>query len=263
MNSDSGRQVARRKPLVRLKALLVVLAAGATGCGGIVTKPLPAPARTVVPELHRVGGDVSKLAGQPIPALISHSFKRKAEEMVVRVRNVNCEGIATGTGFAIDKTTLVTNRHVLAGASELDVSTWDGHDLNVSTADVGALVDLGVADVDGNLPAVATAYANPSQRERITVVGFPLGGPLTFSTGQIIDFVNGTNLGIPGRVMRMTANVEPGSSGSPVIDSKGRVVGIVYAIETATGYGLAIPLGTLKTLIHAGGFVDVPPCGSE
>jgi S1-C subfamily serine protease len=79
----------------------------------------------------------------------------------------------------------------------------------------------------------------------------------------VVDFVDGSNLGVPGEVMRLTANVQPGNSGGPVLDGRGHVVGIVYAIELATGYGLAIPPDTLRTLTSAGGFQRVPACGSE
>ena len=79
----------------------------------------------------------------------------------------------------------------------------------------------------------------------------------------MIDSVDGSNLGVPGQVMRLTANVLPGSSGSPVLDSEDRVIGIVYAIEISTGYGLAIPISTLRDLVQAGGFEQIPPCGSE
>ena len=61
--------------------------------------------------------------------------------------------------------------------------------------------------------------------------------------------------------MRLTAHVEPGSSGSPVLDEQGRVVGIVYAIELATGLALAIPIDTLRTLVDRGGCQAIPSCG--
>jgi S1-C subfamily serine protease len=195
--------------------------------------------------------------------LISHSLHRKAEEMVVRIRNINCQGLDIGSGFAIDAHTLLTNRHVLAGASELEVSTWDGHDYRVTAADVGRLVDLGVVRVNRNLPYHTYVHARPVVGERVQFVGFPLGGPETFSAGRIVGFASGANLCVAGKVIRLTANVQPGNSGGPVLDSKGRVVAIVYAIELATGYGLAIPLDTLHSLIRVGGFQAVPPCGSQ
>lgn len=245
-------------------ALALAGAAGiSSGCAGLAHAPSSRPPSVTVPALHTVDLAVATIEAAPIPQLISHSLHRRAEEMVVRVRNINCQGLETGSGFAIDAHTLLTNRHVLAGASELEVSTWDGHDEQVSAASVGRLVDLGVVTVDGTLPYHAVAEAEPVVGESVHVVGFPLGGPLTFSYGRIVGFVSGANLGVPGQVMRLTADVRPGNSGGPVLDSKGRIVGIVYAIELSTGYGLAIPLNTLRTLIRSGGFQNVPPCGSE
>ena len=95
------------------------------------------------------------------------------------------------------------------------------------------------------------------------VVGFPRGGPLTFSRGHILDFVDGSRFGIPGKVMRLTANIEPGNSGSPVLDDRGRVLGVVYAGEIATGLGLAIPPDTLRSLVAQGGYERLPSCGSR
>jgi S1-C subfamily serine protease len=253
---------AARRWLARPLVSLVVVVA-VTGCGGIAAAPTSHAPHIASPRVHRLDPLVAHVVAVPVPQLIANSLRRKAEEMVVRVRNVNCQGLDLGSGFALDRHTLLTNRHVLAGASQLEVSTWDGHDYQVPTAKVGALVDLGVATVSGVLPHAASAFAQPVAGEHVTAVGFPLGGPLTFSAGRIIDFVDGSNLGVPGQVMRLTANVEPGNSGGPVLDSRGRVVGIVYAIETATGYGLAIPLDTLHTLVQAGGFQAVPSCGSE
>ena len=248
---------------LRIGSGTLAFAVIAAGCAASTKAPPATQPQVTVPPLHFVDSGVSKIEASQIPQLISDSLHRKAEEMVVRVRNINCEGLDLGSGFAIDAHTLLTNRHVLAGASELEVSTWDGHDYRVTAADVGRLVDLGVVRVDGNLPYHTYRHAKPVVGERVQVVGFPLGGPETFSGGRIVDFVSGSNLGVPGRVMRLTANVQPGNSGGPVLDSKGRVVAIVYAIELATGYGLAIPLDTLHSLIRAGGYQAVPPCGFQ
>ena len=56
---------------------------------------------------------------------------------------------------------------------------------------------------------------------------------------------------------------QPGNSGGPLLDRTGRVAGVVYAIEIATGLGLAIPMDTVNTLVEQAGFEDVPACGEE
>jgi S1-C subfamily serine protease len=239
-----------------------VLAGALSSCAGLAAKP-PDESSTQPPPVRKVSRQVVIAASRPVPTLISQGLRRQAERLVVRVRNISCIGVATGSGFALDEHTLVTNRHVLAGAESVEVSTWDGHSLRVSTAKVGALVDMGIASVEGTLPSAGAAYAAPRQGRRAVVVGFPLGGPLTFSGGHILDFIDGSPYAIPGRIMRLTARVEPGSSGSPVLDDQGRVVGIVYAIELATGLALAIPLDTLRALVDRGGYQGIPSCGSE
>jgi S1-C subfamily serine protease len=179
------------------------------------------------------------------------------------VRNVSCEGVGTGSAFALSDHVLVTNRHVLAGADQLEVSTWNGKTLHVSTAKVGVLGDLGIATVDEKLPRAGRYGPAPKPGDRITVVGYPLGGKLTLSPGTVIDRIDGGNFGVEGTIARITANVQPGNSGGPVLNANGQIAAIVYAIEIATGFGLAIPVDTLRRLANAGGFVDVPVCGYE
>jgi S1-C subfamily serine protease len=244
-------------------AALALASLALAGCGGLAAKAPKTPVRGDVQSVADVSAQVAAAQAEVRPTLIEDSIRRKAEKMTLRIRNTGCEGVAIGSSFALDRHTLLTNRHVLAGADVLEAETWDGRTLQVPTAEVGALVDLGVVTTDATLPAVARFGPAAKPGQQVTVVGFPLGGRQTFSRGYVIDYVEGRQLGIPGKVMRLTANVLPGNSGGPVIDKQGRVVGIVYAIETATGDGLAIPLGTLRSLLKAGGLQDVPPCGSE
>jgi S1-C subfamily serine protease len=250
------------------RALAILLAAVApaltvVGCALQAEKPPDAAAAPTVPEVVPVSGDVQAADRVTLPRLARDSAERRASRLTVRVRNVSCEGVSTGSGFALAPDILITNRHVLAGADTLEVSTWDGRTYEISSASVGVLGDLGVAVVDGRLPLVARFGPPPQAGDLVTAVGYPLGGPLTLSEGAVVDRVDGEHLNVPGEVVRLTARVRPGNSGGPVLDHKGEVVGIVYAIELETRFGLAIPVDTLRSLARVGGYEDVPPCGEE
>lgn len=244
-------------------AVLVALAAVAAGCGVRASDAPDEEPRIEVPPLVEVSGAVPEAVRVRIPRLARDSAERKARKLTVRVRNVSCLGVGVGSGFAIARDVLVTNRHVLAGADTIEVSTWDGRTLPAIGARVGVLGDLGVARVAGTLPQVGTYGAAPRAGDPITVVGYPGGEELTFSRGTVVDLRPGRRYGVEGRIMRLTAHVIPGNSGGPVLNSRGKIAGVVYAYELLTGFGLAIPVDTLRRLVREGGYEPVPPCGSD
>lgn len=247
---------------IALVTSLVVAASLLTGCGARASEPPEEEPRLAVPKLVPVSGDVPEAVRVRIPRLAKDSAERRARRLTVRVRNVSCLGVGVGSGFAIAKDVLVTNRHVLAGAETIEVSTWDGRTLPATAAEVGVLGDLGVAYVEGALPQVGAYGASPVAGDEVTVVGYPAGGELTLAPGTVVDLRPGRRFGIPGRVMRLTSRVVPGNSGGPVLDRRGKIAGVVYAYELATGFGLAIPVDTLRRLTREGGYEPVPPCGS-
>jgi S1-C subfamily serine protease len=240
----------------------LVFAALVTGCG-VTGAPPKEQARPTVPALVEPAGDLEALSGVTVPRLARDSAQRRARRLTVRVRNIGCEGLATGSGWALTRTLLVTNRHVLAGADSLELNTWDGHDLRVSTAGVSRLGDLGIVRVSGRLPEVGALGGAVASGDRVTAVGYPLGGELRLTTGVVVDLVDGSSFGIPGRVIRLTAAAKPGNSGGPLLDRSGNIVGVVFAKEIATGLTLAIPVATLKTLVRSHDLEAVPGCGLE
>ena len=245
-----------------LFAALLATAVVVAGCGVRASDPPDEEPTIAVPKLAPVAGAVPEAVRVRIPRLARDSAERKARRLTVRVRNVSCFGVGVGSGFAIAKDVLITNRHVLAGADEIEVSTWDGRTLSARSAEVGVLGDLGVAYVQGSLPQVGTYGTAPKPGDEVTVVGYPGGEELTLSPGTVIDLRAGGRYGIPGRIMRLTSRVVPGNSGGPVLDRRGKIAGVVYAYELATGFGLAIPVDTLRRLAREGGYEPVPPCGS-
>jgi S1-C subfamily serine protease len=244
-------------------AVLAITTVLAAGCGGVeASAPPDEEPEITVPKLVEVSGNVPEASRVRIPRLAKNSAERRAERLTVRVRNVSCLGVGVGSGFAIERDVLVTNRHVLEGAERIEVSTWDGRTLQATAAEVGVLGDLGIARVQGTLPQVGAYGTPPKAGDAVTVVGYPGGGELTLSPGSVVDLVNDRSYGIEGRIMRLTSRVAPGSSGGPVLDSGGKIAGVVYAYELATDFALAIPVDTLRKLARAGGYEPVPPCGS-
>ena len=185
-----------------------------------------------------------------------------AQRMAVRIRNIGCGTLSTGSGFALDDHTLVTNRHVVADSSTLQLSTYDGRDIAAAAASTAALADLAIVRTDDALPAAPElAAADPAVGDAVTVVGYPLGrrahrdAPGRCSASQT-DPLN-ENL---GEVLVTDAPVEHGSSGSAVLDSDGRVVGVVYA-KDSNGHSFVVPVSTLRSMLDdEASFTPTAPC---
>ncbi len=249
----------RRWPLLLVAAAVAV----AAGCGGLAAEPPAASPERLSPPVDRDAATARGITQVRIPTLSRDGFERRAEGITVRVRNLSCAGLGMGSGFAIDRSTLITNRHVVAGASRLEVNTSDGRTYDVTAAEVGVLGDVAFVKVNGELPVVASLDGRAQPGSKIAAVGYPEGGPFTLESGSVIDRIPGEPFGINGRLVRISADVRPGNSGGPLLDRRGRVAGVVFALELDTGLGLAMPMSTVNDLLEQAGTTSVPACGFE
>jgi S1-C subfamily serine protease len=94
----------------------------------------------------------------------------------------------------------------------------------------------------------------------VYVTGYPEGGQLSVIPGLITDYISGAPYGIPGQVIEMTNAIEPGSSGSPVLDTSGNVVGVAFATSKLDGASLAIPVSALKSYLDNPGSDTLGNC---
>lgn len=184
------------------------------------------------------------------------------ERVAVRVRNVGCEGVSTGSGFAVTDDRLVTNRHVVAGAATLQVGTYDGQDVLVETAGTTVVADLAIVETRSPLPAaVQLADEDPDVGDEVEIIGYPGGGRLTSSVGTVLSYEEDPLNANAGEVIVSSAYAEPGSSGSPMYDAEGKVVGVVYAAAPDGSHSLAVPVSTLRELLDQASFEEsVPAC---
>ena len=152
-------------------------------------------------------------------------------QAVVTVVNYDVFGqvSSVGSGFFITKGgVLLTNHHVLEGAYSADVHTADGDRFPVTTViSASQLVDLVKVRVDipdDKVFPIRTATEKPAVADRVFVVGSPMGLDQTVSEG-IVSAIRDMPTG--GSVLQLTAPISQGSSGGPVFNQQGDVVGVV------------------------------------
>ena len=236
------------------------LASGAVaGCGVVPAPPAQDPAWGAASASP--GASPPFPTASPSEPALEAGFAA-AQRVAVRVRNVGCGlGVSTGSGFAVDAHTLVTNEHVVEGAATLQVDTFDGHELEVTTAGISVVADLALIRTIEPMDAiVALAATDAAVGDEVTVVGFPGGGPMTTSTGRVLAYQEdplGTNV---DQVMAMDATVAPGSSGSPVFGADGSVVGVVYAVSSTGTASFAVPVSALAQLLEDADEAEATDC---
>ncbi|MGH9182972.1 MAG: trypsin-like peptidase domain-containing protein [Acidimicrobiales bacterium] len=145
---------------------------------------------------------------------------------------------------------LVTNHHVVEGAVEQGqgevMVTQDGRSLVGRVAEVSPPDDLALVAVDQELPALPIAASDPRIGDAVIVVGSPLGLDQSVVTG-IVSARRGDSL-------QLSAPLNPGNSGGPVLNEGGEVVGVVVrkaVQEPSEGLGFAIPVATVCAVLPA------------
>lgn len=152
---------------------------------------------------------------------------------------------------------IVTNNHVVEGASRISVIFSDGTQVNAKLIGVDPDSDLAVLRVDSkNLSAAPVGTSSDLMiGETVVAVGNPFGLSGTVTTGVVSALGRSVPSKEEGRTftdfIQTDASINPGNSGGPLLNIEGRVVGINTAIlGNAQGIGFAIPVDRAKKVIQ-------------
>jgi S1-C subfamily serine protease len=179
---------------------------------------------------------------------LSAATADRVVQSTVKVEGVACDRIQDGSGFFVDDDLVVTNAHVVAGEDETSVELSDGSTLDAEVVAFDAGRDLAVLrTVGGGAPALPLQDAEVGDVGG--VFGRPGGGPLEISPFRVADEIEARGRDIydsrstTREVLVLASELEPGDSGSALVDPEGRVVGVAFAVapdKPGTAYALSI-----------------------
>ncbi len=170
-------------------------------------------------------------------------------------------GTGVGSGFIYDASgSILTAAHVVEGASRITVTLADGRTFPATVAASDLTLDVAVVRIDaGGLPTIPLATATAKVGQTVMAIGDPLGdypGSVTIGIVSGLDRSLTVADDLTGRPRRLTgmlqtdAAINPGNSGGPLIDTSGRVVGIISAASSdAQGMGFAVPISAVAAIV--------------
>ncbi len=221
-----------------------------------ISQPQPQPPQPASSEA------ASQVYERVSPGVVNITFTARQQDIFGRT--LQQEG--TGSGFIIDdQGHVVTNQHVVAGASRLDVTLADG------TTYVGEVVasdsanDLALLRIQApadKLRQLTTVPLGDSDSLKVGQAVIAIGNPFGLERSASMGIVSSLGRSRPGLESRLITNmiqtdaaINPGNSGGPLLNLRGEVIGINEQIEVAQsgtsragniGIGFAIPVNTLK-----------------
>ena len=173
-----------------------------------------------------------------------------------RERAYTSQSLGSGFVWSSDGI-IVTNNHVVEGASRITVNTNDGRKLPAKLLGVDPDSDLAVLRVDEkNLPAAPIGTSGDLMiGETVVAVGNPFGLSGTVTTGVVSALGRSVPSQEQGRTftdfIQTDASINPGNSGGPLLNIEGKVIGINVAIyQNAQGIGFAIPVDRARKVIQ-------------
>ncbi len=187
--------------------------------------------------------------------LINISVYEKINPAIVAIDANLSDGFSAGTGCVIRSDgVILTGSHVIEGAKDIDVTTYDGKVYKASIlAKMGKNKDLALLKIDAKKNLKTISFGDSSDvkvGQKVLAIGNPFGFSGTLTSGIVsrIDYAKGR--------IQTDAAINPGCSGGPLLNSQGEVIGISQSIYNPDnnisniGIGFAIPVNDAKKFIE-------------
>lgn len=243
---------------------IALLAAGAFDRGSPATVTQPA---TVVTQPAAAGSGLNAAAlyASDAPGVVditAHSTTTTAAGPFGLPRKAQTTD--TGTGTVLDtQGRILTADHVIAGASSITVTLQNGDTRSAKLIGRDSATDTAVLKVD---PSGMTLHPLPLGSLATLRIGDPIaviGDPFSFQRSLSSGLISGLDRTIQApngftiaHAVQTDAAMNPGNSGGPVLDARGRVIGVADQIATgnsgadsSTGVGFAVPIDIVKTVL--------------
>jgi S1-C subfamily serine protease len=207
--------------------------------------------------------DIYRRSAPGVVQITSRSSARTATEPVFGAPFRTPGLPALGSGFVIDKDGhVVTNFHVIQGASDIEVGFSKGDKVKARVVGSDPSSDLALLKLDARSRALTPLPLGNSDEvevgDPVVAIGNPFGFERTVTAGivsalqQAVTAPNGFTI---DHVIQTDAPISSGSSGGPLLNDRGEVIGVNSQIETRTaaggnvGIGFAVPSNTVKSVV--------------
>ena len=255
--------------------LLAALAFCALSMGGPTQlhAALPAqvgetPMPTLAPMIKKVSPSVVSIRTRgtlenprgPNPLLEDPFFRRFFGDQFPQQGPSQRQFQAAGSGVVVDEKNgyIITNAHVVENASEIAVTTQDGHNFTAKVVGSDPGTDVAVIklnETDAKLPAITFGDSgNAEVGDFVVAIGNPFGLEHTVTSG-IISALGRSGINPDGYedFIQTDASINPGNSGGALVNLKGELVGINSAIFSGSGgnigIGFAVPVNLVKNVM--------------
>lgn len=165
--------------------------------------------------------------------------------------------VAMGSGFVIDKSGyIVTNNHVVDGATKITVKFNDGHEYTAKLIGTDSATDIALVKIKADKPLPSVEFAddrNVRVGDWVVAVGNPFGLSNTVTAGIVSSIGRNIGNGPYTDYLQIDASINRGNSGGPTFDIQGRVIGMNTMIYSpsggSVGIGFAIPASTIHDVV--------------